>query len=287
MHKIHRLYWLDFLRSMLLIFMISYHLYWDLLYFNFINNIPFFNNYATYFAHFTAIGFLIVTGFSSSLSFYCGDKVTYKQRFFKRFIKIFIAAISISIITYFLFPDNYIYFGILHQICVSSLLLFFTIEYKIYYNIALALFFLFYTNHFITNHYFDWLGLNSTAKNAFDFVPIFPWTAYAIIGAILGKLYLKYNLNINIKPNKYISWFSQNSLNVYLVHQPILFGILFIIASYFPQKSISFNSQFFKTNCEKICYANKYSYKYCLRYCKCMNEHLQYSDIKTSVRFCK
>lgn len=276
----NRLYWLDLLRSIFLFFMIIYHFYWDLIYFHYINNSAFANLLWTKFAHLTAIGFLTIVGFSLTLSFELGNKSTFNKRFFTRLLKIATSALAISIVTYIIFPENYIFFGILHQILISSLLLFFLLRFNILISILFVLFFLLYNYKNVYSSYFLWLGLSPITTSSLDFVPIFPWTAWTIIGSIIGKFYIKYKIIWNMKPNNFISWFSKKSLFIYLIHQPILFGLVFIFNFYSLEPT-------FIANCQQICVKNKYPYNYCKKYCSCMDKNLSIKNFKNAVNYCK
>lgn len=284
--KINRLYWLDFLRFALLFSMILYHFYWDLSYFNLINNSPFSKKLWQYFAHATAAGFLLISGFSLTLSYFLGDNANFKTRFIIRLSKLVISALAITIITYVVFPQNYIYFGILHQIAIASLILLILFRLSIILNIICVFILLLFNKQFITMPAFSWVGLSNFVKPSLDFVPIFPWTAYIIIGSILARLYLKVNIIFYTKKNKFITFCSKNSLIIYLIHQPILFSIVYLINILLQQNIITQHKHEFINACIQQCHLSKYSNKYCTKYCSCVMSKLYSQKLEQSIKSC-
>lgn len=289
----NRIYWLDLARASLVLAMIAYHFYWDLVYFHMINETPYKAYLSKIFAHAIAAGFLFISGFSIVIS-------SQGNGFFKKFLwrlwKILSASLVISYITYLIFPQDFIYFGILHQIALSSILIVCLLRanYVIDFLIAIAIFTLTYilqdTN--ITNSLLPYLGLTKNIKPSVDFVPIFPWTAFSIIGSGAAKLYLKNN---SIRPNspticnicrKITLTLSKYSLLIYLLHQPILFGALYFSNNmlYTPNKN-----KFIQT-CTSKC-KQKNSQKICKLYCTCMQDKLTnrsaLKSVEQAAKFCQ
>ena len=69
-----------------------------------------------------------------------------------------------------------------------------------------------------------------------DYVPIFPWFGVVLIGIYLGQLLSQLSpLSFicrwrNIHPfNKALAFASRYSLHIYMLHQPLFLGILYII----------------------------------------------------------
>ena len=69
--------------------------------------------------------FIILVGVSLYLSFKNSKNIEeYKKKQLLRSIKIYCIAIYITILTYFIIPNHYIVFGVLHFISISILLLY-------------------------------------------------------------------------------------------------------------------------------------------------------------------
>ncbi len=144
------------------------------------------------------------------------------KRFFKRGLTILFWATLITVATYFLDPQTFIRFGILHLIAVSSFILPFLLPLGIWNAlIGIAIFL---------------IGMRFPFPAPFetlDYVPILPWLGIILIGSALGHLLYvrgwrragwmipKWLRTISI-PGKY-------SLAFYLSHQPIILIILLIV----------------------------------------------------------
>ena len=64
-----------------------------------------------------------------------------------------------------------------------------------------------------------------------DYFPLLPNLGFFLLGAVAGrKLYRKkQSLFPNLRPNRFLCFCGRHSLFIYLLHQPILWGILFIL----------------------------------------------------------
>ena len=69
-----------------------------------------------------------------------------------------------------------------------------------------------------------------------DYLPLFPWIGFFFIGVFIGRVYYKERKSIfpEIPPwlDKIFtpfSWIGRNSLWVYLFHQPVILGILYLL----------------------------------------------------------
>ncbi|MBV9246242.1 MAG: DUF1624 domain-containing protein, partial [Methylobacteriaceae bacterium] len=101
----------DALRGAALIGMIGYHLSWDLGYFRFIDGaIPLSPPFKAY-ANVVASTFLVLVGISLVLAREAGSGPSQALR---RLSIIALAAAAVSLVTWYVFPENFIFFGILH-----------------------------------------------------------------------------------------------------------------------------------------------------------------------------
>ena len=99
--------------------MIVYHFSWDLRYFGFITADVAEDPGWRIFARLIAGGFIFVSGVSLVLATRNG---LHLDRYVKRLAILVAAAASITLVTWFVFPDNFIFFGILHHIALASVL---------------------------------------------------------------------------------------------------------------------------------------------------------------------
>jgi uncharacterized membrane protein len=81
---------------------------------------------------------------------------------------------------------------------------------------------------------FDWLlpfGIHSPSYSAFDYFPLIPWFGIFLVGAALGKsLYAsKRSLLPWRLPRTFVNAAGRHSLIIYIVHQPVIMGVLYVL----------------------------------------------------------
>lgn len=188
-----------------------------------------------YFARSIASSFLFLTGFSLYLAHSNGIRW---QGWSVRMAKIVVSALIITIATYFATPNQYIFFGILHAIAFASLagLLFLRLPWFIIVMIAVGVFTMHYIGRtqVLDEPYWYWTGLSAITPNSSDYVPVFPWFSAPLMGIAFAKLSQQNNWlealsqpQFNSKPARLLKFMGRNSLVYYLLHQPIMIGILF------------------------------------------------------------
>ena len=167
--------------------------------------------------------FFIAVGMSLTLAH---QKQIKWDAFFKRFIKLAVLAGLISLVTYFIFPDNWIYFGTLHSIAVVSLMsMLFLRSPKTSLLIALLLF----IPSILWNKNIPWFEL---PHSSFDYISPFPWVGACLLGIFaVSKNAHKIYCNQNSPIIKSLNFLGSHSLLIYLIHQPILLGLLYVIKS--------------------------------------------------------
>lgn len=212
---------IDAIRGFTIILMIFFHLNFDLHNFGFwkfdIVHEPFW--YAL--PRVIVFLFLFAVGMSLTLAHREGIKW---GNFWKRFAKISVFALIISIVTRIMFPDNWIYFGTLHAIAIISLMsLPFLNKPNLSLGVALLL--------FIPSVFFDknlpWIQL---PHPSWDYISPFPWVGASLLGIFavhkgLHQVQLPDNANV-----KALNYLGVHSLFIYLIHQPILFGCVYLLS---------------------------------------------------------
>lgn len=206
---------IDWLRAFAILLMIVYHFTYDLAHFNLID-------YAT-FNHIAmvVIGrgclclFMFCVGYSLAIAH--TNKIHW-QKFFKRWLKVTLAAALVSLVTYVSHPQYWIYFGILHCISVSSLIALIFLRIPL---IALAAGVATMIAFWGWGAHLPWIHLN---RPTLDYIAVFPWIGPALIG--IGLHYFKLHKHIKAPYSKKIEFLSRHSLQIYLIHQPILISIV-------------------------------------------------------------
>jgi len=244
-----RFWEIDFLRGIAILLMIFYHFLFDLSYFG-VLDININSGIYWFIGRSSAVLFLLLVGISLTLS-YSNTLLKRKtkenslgeyKKYVFRGLKIFSMGLIISFITWILFPNNFIIFGILHLIGISIIIAFLFLKLNSKNNFnnlnlvigsAVILIGIFLNNFVFNFDWLLWLGLIPNYFTTFDYFPIFPWFGFVLIGLFLGnKLYPKYircfNL-IDISDNyiiKKMGYIGKHSLIIYFLHQPILFVLL-------------------------------------------------------------
>jgi uncharacterized membrane protein len=211
---------IDFLRGLTIILMVFFHSSFDLNYFGLIH-VDIIKGPFWYFLP-RLIVFLFFCAVGMSLSLVHSEKIKWKP-FNKRLLKLVVCAGLISLVTYFMFPENWIYFGTLHSIALISLMSLPFLKYpKTSLLIALALF----IPSIIYDYNLPWPELSI---QSFDYISPFPWVGSSLIGIFLVSIgFHKIKLPTN-RINNFLNYLGRHSLVIYLLHQPILFGLTFVI----------------------------------------------------------
>jgi len=244
----HRFWEIDFLRGIAIIMMLLYHGY-----FNFI----FFGNYSGNFAIYlfgraTGILFILLVGISLTLSYSRAKKEGTANfgKYFKRGIKIFSIGLLISALTFILFPEYFIIFGILHFIGISVILGYFFVALN---TIALALgILLIFSGLYLSNYTFNfwwflWLGLIPENFQSFDYYPLLPYFGFVLIGISIGNFFYpdyrrRFKLpEISNRFAKFVCWLGRNSLKIYLIHQPIIVALFLMLGLIDLQSLLNFS----------------------------------------------
>ena len=221
---------LDLMRGIAIIMMIVFHLIYDLNEFGY-TNIPLSNfwltsywRYLIVFLFLNAVGISLVIAYGKSFSL---------NKFIKRLALLGLAALSVSLGTYILFPDAWVYFGILHLIWTATLIAIIFVQFpKTSLFVAALIFILGYLNlpdlSFFRFLLSDYLPLSSV-----DFYPLFPWIAFVFTGIYLGHnpIYKK----VFFMKVHFLQLVGQHSLIIYLLHQVILFSLVGAIYFLFSQ----------------------------------------------------
>ncbi len=172
-----------------------------------------------------ALTFIFLAGISSGFS----------KNTVRRGIKVLVFAMAITLATYIFFREQYIRFGILHFLGTSmiifpmlkrmnNILLFSSAA-----VIALAAIPL--NNVLLETSLLLPFGIMYKGFTSFDYYPLSPYLSVFILGILSYKVYYhkKQSLFKFSFENKGILMISNNSLAIYLLHQPIIIATIFAI----------------------------------------------------------
>ncbi|MEO9739047.1 MAG: heparan-alpha-glucosaminide N-acetyltransferase [Lentilitoribacter sp.] len=235
-----RLHLIDYARAVAIIAMAIFHFTWDLEFFGFVEaGLTSTIEWKT-FARCIASSFL----FLASISLILGhNPVVRVKSFINRMIWLVGAAAVISASTYYAMPNAPIFFGILHSIAAASVIGLFLRKLPPVLLILLAVL-VFLAPFYLRSEVFDtpllwWVGLNANIPRSNDYVPLLPWLAPFLIGMAVAKHSKAKGLFENLLDrqsppqnifSKALSFAGRHSLATYLLHQPILLGLVWLAA---------------------------------------------------------
>ncbi len=144
----------------------------------------------------------------------------------KRTRRLIFWAFAITLVTYSFAPEAYVRFGVLHLLALASLVAFPVARNPIY-ALGIGVFLLLIP--LSSNSNSVWFGLQETGTFAVDYFPLNPWLGIFFISvSIASKIYPEGKSLSNFEwPEKWL-WFGKNTLIIYVIHQPILIGLLIL-----------------------------------------------------------
>ncbi|HET9493673.1 MAG TPA: heparan-alpha-glucosaminide N-acetyltransferase [Chloroflexia bacterium] len=235
-------YWeVDAARGVAIILMVIYHLVYDL---DFFGGYPIesVSGFWFYFADTVATMFVFLAGLAVTLSYSraraaSGAEARLFPRFLRRGLIIFAWGMLITLVTYFLFSGQAIYFGILHLIGLAIPLAYPFLRFRLL-NLALGAVLVVVGYYLVYNvrvdvPWFYWLGLQPYGFYSSDYRPLLPWFGVMLLGVFAGNtLYTRGVRRFGIpdlshlSPVKALSFMGRHSLLIYFVHQPVIIGVL-------------------------------------------------------------
>ncbi len=230
-----RIWEIDFLRGLAIILMVCYHFLFDLGEFvgikKFLGWSTDLSKTAWIIAQFFFAGlFVVLSGTSSTLS----------RNNVRRGLRLLAVSLLVSAATYIFDAASAVYFGILQCLAVSMLVYGAAFEKAraavcaaagaVVLGLAAALPAIKRALAVQSN----WLmpfGLHGPSFSAFDYFPLIPWFGIFLVGAALGKtLYAsKRSLLPWRLPRTFVNFAGRHSLVIYIVHQPVIMGVLYVL----------------------------------------------------------
>jgi len=281
-----RLTLVDAVRGAAIIGVAVFHLYWDMRFLGFLGGDDFRDLMWQGFARLLVSTFLTLVGVSLVLAH--GRGIRWRA-FWRRFAIIAGAAAIVSVGTYIAFSDAFVYFGVLHAIAIFSVLGVLFVRAPLALVVAVAAVFLF-THFFIQSEIFNvkalsWIGFWTQHPYTQDLVPFFPGFGFTLAGVAgtrmvvgAGGLDAIARVDFNGWWYRFLLVCGRWSLVIYLVHQPLLLGILYPLSEILPEESATRAAQFV-TECEATCQAGGDNRNYCEAYCGCALDMVESSDL--------
>lgn len=271
----------DVLKGVAILAMIVYHFAWDLSAYQLIGVDVTADPGWRIFARTIASTFLILVGVNLVLATRSGFR---RGPFFRRLAMIVAAAALVSLGTWWLDPATFVFFGILHQIAVASVLALPFLGAPVWLILTAAVVFI-AGPHFLASPIFDaapwwWLGLSENPPPSVDYVPVFPWFGAVLIGLAAGRGILA-NPGLSVwrwpapgRLSHMLAVAGRWSLAIYLIHQPILIGGLMLLAPLLGPSQAALERQF-RAYHEAECAAGGHEAAACAAFANCIVEELK------------
>jgi uncharacterized membrane protein len=232
---------LDALRGVAIVWMTAFHFCFDLNHFGWIRQD--FNNSPLWTRQRTAIVtlFLFCAGLSQAVAWAQGQRW---PRFWRRWAQVAGCAVLVSIGSWWMFPASWIYFGVLHGIALMLVVVRLTAGWGRWLwlagAIALLLPHLAQALHAtmpslepFNRPPLNILGLIGRRPNTEDYVPVFPWLGVLWWGMAAGQWLLERRPEALAgrlpAGGGALAWLGRWSLSWYMLHQPVLIGLLTVV----------------------------------------------------------
>ncbi|BDA84730.1 hypothetical protein Sa4125_22720 [Aureimonas sp. SA4125] len=278
---------LDLARGAALLAMVVYHFTWDLENFGYVDHGLTGSGGWKVFARCVASSFLFLVGVSLVLAHARG---IHWRSFWRRWIGVAAGAVAITLVTFFVTPQGFVFFGILHEIALASLLglAFLRLPFAATALAAVAVVALpqFLATELTNPKWLAWIGMAAKPPVSNDYVPLFPWFGAVLFGMAAAQASSRLGLweklrgmNPALRPAAPIAWLGRHSLVFYLLHQPLLFGLVAGAAHLFPPDP----SRILQSDCRRGCMVERQDAAFCTRYCSCINDRLAGADLLTAL----
>jgi uncharacterized membrane protein len=272
----------DAARGTAILAMFAFHLTWDLSYFGFADSQIVFERAFSIFGDTIGSAFLAIAGASLVLA----HAPTFRAHAYMRHLAMIIAAAAaVTLATYIFIPGGFIFFGILHCIALASLVAL-PFLFLPWWAAALAAALAIAAPRLFVSPIFDaaawwWTGLSTFEPRTNDYRPILPWLGVLLCGLALMKIGDRFALREFLARWQPRKWFSRgivfggrHSLAIYLVHQPILFGLVSLLATIAPPRGAAADAHFF-SSCRAQCEGAGQPRPICGAVCTCVADELR------------
>ena len=231
---------IDLARGTAVVMMVVFHIGFDL-YFLGVTTVPATSAPWRLLALATAGLFLFVVGVSLSISAARARRHLSREEFVLKYLRrgagIFLLGIAITLVTWILLPGLFIRFGILHLIGLAVVMspLYTRLSWK---NLLLG-------SAIVAlgpvvagirgSDWLLWLGFHSPEFYSIDYTPVFPWLGVVLIGVFSGDLLYpggrqRWQPAVPPSVRDTFGFLGRHSLAIYLVHQPIILGGIFLLS---------------------------------------------------------
>lgn len=219
----------DILRGMAIVLMVIFHFCYNLAAFDWLDIST---NKDIEWRVFRAVivsGFLLAVGMSSYLVY---SKHVNLIKLSKTVVKLIAVALLLTVGSLFMYPNAWVYFGIIHFIAVALPI---SVIFARFPTVALII-----GVTCLGAYHLDWISMRpiwlwsvehlSIPRKTTDLVSFIPWISPVLIGIyLMHKSLFNIKISENVISNK-LAFLGRHSLAIYLIHQPIMYGAMLAIS---------------------------------------------------------
>ena len=233
---------IDVLRAGAMLWMTAYHLCFDLNFFRLIREDFYRDPFWTWQRTAIVSLFLFTAGLSQAVAVHQGQTWA---RFGRRWLQVAGAALLVTAGSLVVFPQSFIYFGVLHGIAAMLIVVRLTAGWGAWLwllgalaiggkFLAPALIQAFPVLDVLNTPWLNWLGLVSRKPQTEDYVPLLPWLGVMWWGMAAGRWAVRERpqwLGSGAPTGggrRALVLLGQWSLSYYLLHQPVLMGLIWV-----------------------------------------------------------
>lgn len=232
---------LDALRGLAMLWMTGFHLVFDLSHFKLVTQDVYRDPFWTWQRTLIVSLFLLCAGMGQAVATAQGQSW---PRFWQRWAQVAGGALLVTAGSWLMFPNSFIYFGVLHGLALMLIVLRLTARWGRWLWLlgALAIASKFIFEHLLqtgplapwadafNSMRWNWLGWISQKPVTEDYVPLFPWLGVMWWGAAAGAWVLRQRPEWLARPLPpalhALAGLGRWSLSYYLLHQPVLIALV-------------------------------------------------------------
>lgn len=265
---------LDIARGLAIMAMVAFHAQWDAAALGLFHPDAATAVVIAWAGHAIAGGFLFISGIGLVLAHGRGARAAAR-----RLAVLALAAGAVTLATWLWQPEDAIVFGILHCLLVTNLLALTLVGAPpVLIIVAAGLSLaapLVFRSEALTGWGWWWLGLSARLPRTLDYRPVLPWLGIVLLGVLAGRL-----LAFPARPApaqvlpRLLALAGRRSLAIYLIHQPIVFALVFVLARAVAGPGASPAAGSFGSACISACRSAGTDAQRCAAACRCVEDAL-------------